>query len=40
MLAALCGMSRFQLIRGFARETGITPHAYLVQSGYGWRVGC
>ncbi len=33
MLAALCGMSRFQLIRGFARETGITPHAYLVQSG-------
>ncbi|WP_434641202.1 AraC family transcriptional regulator [Klebsiella sp. I138] len=32
MLAALCGISRFQLIRGFARETGITPHAYLVQS--------
>ena len=32
MLAALCGMSRFQLIRGFARETGITPHAYLVQA--------
>ena len=32
MLATLCGMSRFQLIRGFARETGITPHAYLVQS--------
>lgn len=32
MLAALCGVSRFQLIRGFSRETGITPHAYLVQS--------
>lgn len=32
MLATLCGLSRFQLIRGFARETGITPHAYLVQA--------
>ncbi len=31
-LAALCGISRFQLIRGFARATGITPHAYLIQS--------
>lgn len=31
-LATLCGLSRFQLIRGFARETGITPHAYLVQA--------
>lgn len=31
-LAALCGISRFQLIRSFARETGMTPHAYLVQS--------
>jgi len=30
-LAALSGISRFQLLRGFARETGITPHAYLVQ---------
>jgi AraC-like DNA-binding protein len=30
-LAALSGVSRFQLLRGFARETGITPHAYLVQ---------
>jgi AraC-like DNA-binding protein len=30
-LAALCGVSRFQLLRGFAREIGITPHAYLVQ---------
>ena len=25
VLATLCGLSRFQLIRGFARETGITP---------------
>jgi len=31
-LAALCATSRFQLIRGFAREMGITPHAYLLQS--------
>jgi len=30
-LAALSGLSRFQLLRGFARATGITPHAYLVQ---------
>jgi AraC-like DNA-binding protein len=30
-LAALSGVSRFQLLRGFAREIGITPHAYLVQ---------
>lgn len=30
-LAALCGVSRFQFLRGFAREVGITPHAYLVQ---------
>jgi len=30
-LAELCGVSRFQLLRGFAREVGITPHAYLVQ---------
>jgi AraC-like DNA-binding protein len=30
-LAALAGVSRFQLLRGFAREIGITPHAYLVQ---------
>jgi len=30
-LAALSGMSRFQLVRGFARETGATPHAYLIQ---------
>jgi AraC-like DNA-binding protein len=30
-LAALSRVSRFQLLRGFAREIGITPHAYLVQ---------
>jgi AraC-like DNA-binding protein len=30
-LAALSGVNRFQLLRGFAREIGITPHAYLVQ---------
>jgi AraC-like DNA-binding protein len=30
-LAALSGVSRFQLLRGFAREVGITPHAYLIQ---------
>jgi AraC-like DNA-binding protein len=30
-LAALCGVSRFQLLRGFARHIGITPHAYLMQ---------
>jgi len=30
-LAALSGVSRFQLLRGFAHEVGITPHAYLVQ---------
>ena len=30
-LAALSGVSRFQLLRGFVREIGITPHAYLVQ---------
>lgn len=30
-LAALSNISRFQLLRGFAREVGTTPHAYLVQ---------
>jgi AraC-like DNA-binding protein len=30
-LAALSGISRFQLVRAFAREFGATPHAYLVQ---------
>ena len=30
-LAALSGVSRFQLLRGFARTVGVTPHAYLIQ---------
>jgi AraC-like DNA-binding protein len=30
-LAGESGMSRFQLLRGFAGATGLTPHAYLVQ---------
>ena len=30
-LAALSGVSRFQLLRGFAQAVGATPHAYLVQ---------
>ena len=30
-LAALSGISRFRLLRSFARELGITPHAYLIQ---------
>jgi AraC-like DNA-binding protein len=30
-LALLSGVSRFQLLRGFTREVGATPHAYLVQ---------
>lgn len=30
-LATLAGISRFQLLRAFGRETGITPHAYLMQ---------
>ena len=30
-LAALVGVSRYQLLRGFFRETGMTPHAYRVQ---------
>jgi AraC-like DNA-binding protein len=30
-LAALSGVSRYQLLRGFIREIGITPHAYLIQ---------
>ena len=29
--AALSGVSRFQLLRGFVREVGTTPHTYLVQ---------
>lgn len=31
MPAELSGVSRFQLVRGFVREVGTTPHAYLVQ---------
>ena len=30
-LAALSGISQFQLLRTFRRETGTTPHAYLIQ---------
>jgi len=30
-LAALSSVSRFQLLRGFAREVGTTPHAYVIQ---------
>ncbi|WP_245506649.1 AraC family transcriptional regulator [Rhizobium sp. PP-F2F-G48] len=30
-LARLCGMSRFQVLRGFASATGLTPHAYMIQ---------
>ncbi len=30
-LAAIAGVSRFQLLRGFSRHLGVTPHAYLVQ---------
>lgn len=30
-LARLCGLSRFQLIRGFTRVTGLTPHGYIIQ---------
>ncbi|MDL2405167.1 AraC family transcriptional regulator [Rhizobium calliandrae] len=30
-LAEVSGLSRFQLLRGFAKATGLTPHAYLVQ---------
>lgn len=29
-LSMACGMSRFQLVRSFARNTGFTPHAYLL----------
>jgi AraC-like DNA-binding protein len=31
-LASASGVSRFQLLRGFAREVGTTPHAYVMQS--------
>ena len=30
-LAAEAGTSRFQLLRAFARELGLTPHAYIIQ---------
>jgi len=30
-LARASGLSRFQVLRGFVRATGVTPHAYLVQ---------
>jgi len=30
-LGAACGLSRFQVLRAFAKATGLTPHAYLVQ---------
>lgn len=30
-LAADVGVSKFQLIRGFARQHGLSPHAYIVQ---------
>ncbi|MCW2273395.1 helix-turn-helix domain-containing protein [Rhodoblastus acidophilus] len=30
-LAALAGVSRYQLLRGFARHMGATPHVYLMQ---------
>jgi AraC-like DNA-binding protein len=30
-LAGAVGVSRYQLIRGFAQEVGMTPHAYIVQ---------
>ncbi|GLQ87830.1 AraC family transcriptional regulator [Dyella flagellata] len=30
-LAAACSVSRFQLIRGFMRDLGTTPHAYRIQ---------
>lgn len=34
-LARLCGLSRFQVLRGFVKATGLTPHAYLMQSRLG-----
>ncbi|MCZ0735499.1 AraC family transcriptional regulator [Phreatobacter sp. AB_2022a] len=30
-LARAAGLSRFQVLRGFVRATGLTPHAYLMQ---------
>jgi AraC-like DNA-binding protein len=31
VLAGEVGLSRYQLLRGFARELGLTPHAYILQ---------
>jgi AraC-like DNA-binding protein len=31
VLADICGLSRFQLLRSFANATGLTPHAYQLQ---------
>ena len=30
-LAKEVGLSRYQLLRGFARELGLTPHSYILQ---------
>ncbi len=30
-MARASGLSQFQLVRGFAKATGLTPHAYLMQ---------
>jgi AraC-like DNA-binding protein len=30
-LARASGLSRFQVLRGFSRATGLTPHAYIIQ---------
>jgi AraC-like DNA-binding protein len=30
-LAALSGVSRYQIVRAFARELGTTPYAYVIQ---------
>jgi len=30
-LATLAGVSRYQIVRAFARELGVTPHAYVIQ---------
>ncbi|MCA1369139.1 AraC family transcriptional regulator [Bradyrhizobium sp. BRP14] len=30
-LARESGLSRYQVVRGFAKTTGLTPHAYLIQ---------
>ena len=30
-LADLCGLNRFQLLRSFSKDMGVTPHAYLIQ---------